>query len=146
MQKYQKYLSPNEKIIAVFGVGQRYFWLSIIGLILPSLILIGLPKLLDILHHKHALLYILTNKRIILKKGVFSTNVISVPYDKITHIDLREDFVKKMIFGVGDLVIHTPGSLNSPVKIEMFHIDNPLKIKNLIEELTEPSHPLVRRF
>ena len=75
----------------------------------------------------------MTDRRVLVKDGVFSIKTISIPYDKITHISVREDFFKKLSYGIGDIVIHTAGP--TPVEIDLIKIQEPLKIKNLIEEL-----------
>lgn len=75
----------------------------------------------------------MTDRRVLIKDGVFSTKTISAPYDKITHISVREDFFKKLSYGIGDITIHTAGP--TPVEIDLVKVQNPLQIKNLIEEL-----------
>lgn len=132
-QKYHKYLAGGEEIISVFGIGNRYFWFNTIILAPLSLVLVGLPFFLKLVHLKHSKTYILTDRRVLIKDGVFSTKTISAPYDKITHISVREDFFKKLSYGIGDITIHTAGP--TPVEIDLVKVQNPLQIKNLIEEL-----------
>lgn len=132
-KKYSQYLASGEEIVAVFGIGDRYFWISAIFCFPLAVILIGLPHLLYVFHLRHARTYILTNRRVIIKDGIFSTKLTSAPYDKITHLTVREDFIPKSTYGIGDIVIHTAGP--TPVEIDMTKISKPLKVKNLIEEL-----------
>lgn len=132
-QKYAKYLAGGEEIISVFGIGNRYFWFNTILLAPLSLVLVGLPFFLKLVHLKHSKTYILTDRRVLIKDGVFSTKTISAPYDKITHISVREDFFKKLSYGIGDITIHTAGP--TPVEIDLIKVQNPLQVKNLIEEL-----------
>lgn len=132
-QKYAYYLAEGEEIIAVFGIGNKYFWINVIPLFILSIPLIGMPFLLKLLHLKHRLIYILTDRRVVIKDGVFSTKITTAPYDKITHITVREDFFKKLSYGIGDITIHTAGP--TPVEIDLIKVQNPMKVKNLIEEL-----------
>ncbi len=132
-QKYAKYLAGGEEIVSVFGIGNRYFWFNAIFLAPLSLVLVGLPFFLKLVHLKHSKTYILTDRRVLIKDGVFSTKTISAPYDKITHISVREDFFKKLSYGIGDITIHTAGPM--PVEIDLIKVQNPLQVKNLIEEL-----------
>lgn len=140
-RKYSRYLAEREKIVAVFGIGGRYFWLTFSVLLPLSLLLVGLPWLLKLIHLRHRKTYILTDRRVIVKDGVFSTRLTSAPYDKITHISVREDFLKKLSYGIGDITIHTAGP--TPVEIDLVLVQNPMAVKNLIEELIVKERSLV---
>ena len=131
--KYAEYLAEGEEIIAVFGIGNKYFWMNVVPLFLLSIPLVGLPFLLKLIHLKHKLTYILTDRRVLIKDGVFSVKITTAPYDKITHITVREDFFKKLSWNIGDITIHTAGP--TPVEIDLVKVQNPMKVKNLIEEL-----------
>lgn len=132
-EKYADYLAEGEEIIAVFGIGDRYFWINAVLLFILSVPLIGLPFLLKLIHLRHKLTYILTDRRVMIKDGVFSVKITTAPYDKITHITVREDFFKKLSYGIGDITIHTAGP--TPVEIDLVKVQNPMKVKNLVEEL-----------
>ena len=143
-KKYLKYLAKGEEIVSVFGIGNRYFWTNVIIFFPLSFLLIGLPFLLKVIHLRHSKTYLLTNRRIIVKDGVFSVKTTSAPYDKITHLEVKEGFFMKLSYGVGDITIHTAG--RSPIEINLVKIHNPLEVKNLLEELiiNERSLPLVK--
>lgn len=153
-KKYGRYLARGEEIIEVFGIGNRYFWINTLILAPLSLILVGLPFLLKIIHLKHSKTYILTDRRVLVKDGVFSIKLTSAPYDKITHINVREDFLKKLSYAIGDITIHTAGP--TPVEIDLVKVQEPMRVKNLIEELivrersllgiADHKKPLVKRF
>ncbi len=132
-KRYADYLAEGEEIIAVFGIGNRYFWLNAVSLGLLSFVLVGLPFLMKLVHLKHSKTYILTDRRVLIKDGVFSIKITTAPYDKITHITVREDFFKKLSYGIGDITIHTAGP--TPVEIDLIKVQNPMHVKNLIEEL-----------
>lgn len=135
MAKHTRYLAPNEKSLEVFGVGKKYTILNVITYFPLSILLIGLPALLKTIHLWHSKLYIFTDKRVIIKDGVFSVKTMSVPYDKITHIAVKEDFLPKIFYGIGDITIHTAGAGPTPVEIDLVKVENPLKVKNRLEEL-----------
>lgn len=133
--KHQKYLAKGEEIISFFGIGDKFFWYSFASYLVLSFLIVGIPRLLKLVHWKKGLVYILTNRRVLIKEGVFSTKLVSVPYDKITHISVKENFLPRICYGVGDLVIHTAASGSLPVEVSLINIAEPLKVKNMIEEL-----------
>jgi membrane protein YdbS with pleckstrin-like domain len=133
VKKYQKYLSNGERIVAVFGIGNRYFWSNFLSLLILSPLIIPIPFLLKLWHQKHTIVYLLTNRRVIIKRGFFSTEVTTAPYYHITHIVVKESFLAKLSFVMGDIIIHTAGP--TPVEVHLLKIQRPLEIKNLIEEL-----------
>lgn len=153
-KKYSRYLSSGEHLIAAFGIGDRYFWYNIVPMFILSIPLVGMPWMLKLLHQKHSLTYLLTNRRVILKEGIFTTEVTTAPYHHITHIIVKENFLHKISFQVGDIVIHTAGP--TPIEMHLHHVQDPLTVKNLIEELMikertlpgleETKRPLVKSF
>lgn len=184
--KFSHYLAASEKIIAVFGIGQRYFWMTVTSYFLLVIILavypwilgqlvdlsrlglwqnliyspaflvgiIGLPYILKLIHLKHKMTYILTDRRVLIKDGVLSVRLTSAPYDKITHLTVREDFFKRISYQIGDITIHTAGP--TPVETDLFKVQHPMQVKNLLEELIikersllgtmKDDSPLVKQF
>lgn len=138
VRRYQKYLSSGERIVAVFGIGNRYFWSNMISLTLLSPLIIPIPFILKLLHQKHTIVYILTNRRVIIKRGFLSTEVTTAPYKHITHIVVKEGFLAKFSFRMGDIIIHTAGP--TPVEVHLLKVQHPLEIKNLLEELISYDH------
>lgn len=134
-RKYQKYLAPSEEIIYVTGISRRYFWLTFIFFFPLSIILIGLPHLLTVCRLKKEMLYILTNKRLVIKTGIFSINLASAPYHQVTHIVVKQNVFDRFLFNVGNLLIHTAGP--TPIEVLLERIGSPILVKNKIEELTE---------
>ena len=139
--KYGKYLARGEELITVFGIGDRYFWTNAIFFFVLSLVLVGLPFLLKLVRLRHALKYILTDRRVIVKDGVFSVRLESAPFDHISHIEVNQDFFSKMSYGVGDITIHTTG--RTPIEIKLIKVHEPIKVKNLIEELISKDRSLL---
>lgn len=132
-QKYARFLASGEKIVSTFGIGRRYFLINLVLLVPLSFLLVGLFWLFKLMHLHHSLTYILTDRRVIIKDGVFSIKLTSAPYDKITYLTVREDFAKRICYGVGDITIHTAGP--TPVEIHLIRVEDPMQVKNLIEEL-----------
>lgn len=164
-KKYAHFLAEGEEVVAVFGIGERYFWYSILSylilvlflagypqllklisefsfiasygnwLYVPALIvtLIGLPFILRLIHLKHRMTYIFTDRRVLVKDGVLSVKLTSAPYDKISHLTVKEDFLKRISYQIGDITIHTAGP--TPIETDLIKIQHPMKIKNLLEEL-----------
>lgn len=102
---------------------------------IPALVVavVGLPYILKLIHLKHKMAYILTDRRVLVKDGVLSIKLTSAPYDKITHLTVREDFLKKISYQIGDITIHTAGP--TPIETDLIKVQYPMKIKNLLEEL-----------
>lgn len=164
-RKLSHYLAEGEEIVAVFGIGERYFWITItsyfflvaILIIYPWAILkwpelanvgqwrylfylpavlalvVGLPYIARLVHLKHKMTYILTDRRVLVKDGVLSVKITSAPYDKITHLTVKEDFLKRISYQIGDITIHTAGP--TPIETDLIKIQHPMKVKNLLEEL-----------
>lgn len=132
-RKFAKYLARGEEIVYICGIGKRFFYSKLASSAPFALVLIGLPALFKIMRKKHSLLYIFTNHRVLVKHGIFSIELLSAPYDKITHITVSQSFFNKLFFDAGDVIINTAGP--TPVKVEMEHIEKPFAIKNLLEEL-----------
>lgn len=101
----------------------------------PAVIIavIGLPFVLRLVHQKHSLTYIFTDRRVLIREGMLSVNWTSAPYDKITHLSVRESFIKKISYSIGDITIHTAGP--TPIETDLIKVQYPVKIKNLLEEL-----------
>ncbi len=163
--KHAHYLANGEEVVAVFGIGEKYFWYSFLSYVvivlflglyplllreLPGLeslkgygfwifvpaILVAVgafPFVLKLIHQKHSITYILTDRRVLIKDGILSVNWTSAPYDKITHLTVRENFLKKISYSIGDITIHTAGP--TPIETDLIKVQHPVKIKNLLEEL-----------
>lgn len=164
-KKHIEYLADGEEAVAVFGIGEKYFWYTFLSyitivfflLLYPILLrmlpglevissygywvfvpgvlvgVIGFPYILKLIHLKHSITYILTDRRVLIKDGIFSVNWTSAPYDKITHLTVKEDFIKKISYQIGDITIHTAGP--TPIETDLIKVQHPVKVKNLLEEL-----------
>lgn len=156
-KSFAPYLSEDEELVLVTGLSKAYArsrfilyllfpgllflalglglgWVFGIGKI-PSLILaivlMFLSALLKTMHIYHANRYLLTTKRVAIKKGLFSVKVTAALFDKITHLEVIQTFMDRLIFHHGSININTAGQ----GQISLRYIDYPLEIKNLLERL-----------
>lgn len=156
---FSKYLSEDEELVLVTGFSKAYTRsLFILYLILPGLIfalaglgiawLLGLSKLtavilavssmaisafLRTLHVYHANRYLLTTRRVIIKKGLFAVKITAALYDKITHLEVVQGFIDRLLLHHGTIIVNTAGLNKGEIALKF--VDYPLEIKNLMERL-----------
>jgi uncharacterized membrane protein YdbT with pleckstrin-like domain len=141
---WRKTLASEEEIKYEFSIGKRYryFWLilwGLVGLILIfALAPIGILLLLFALFYfgwylKMANAYAFTNKRILVHKGWLSTHLISIDYDKITDVSVKEPILDRLITKTGHLAINTAGT--GFHEVILIHIETPYEIKKKLDEI-----------
>src|SRR5699024_4344576 len=92
---------------------EQFSFYSRMGLIL--LILMGIVY--SYFYYQRFLYHIDYEKEeFVLEKGVFSTNTINIPFDKIQQVDLKRSILQRMI-GVYSLVVDTAGSKGDEISI-----------------------------
>ncbi|MBI2020395.1 PH domain-containing protein [Candidatus Daviesbacteria bacterium] len=157
---FAKYLSEDEELVLVtsfsrayirskfvmyllfpgmlfFGIGLGIGWL--LGLeesarmwaFFLAIFLMILAAILRTMHIYHANRYLLTTRRVIFKRGLFSVKLMSALYDKVTHLEVDQTFIDRLFFHHGNIMIHTAGGGSIVLK----YIDYPIEIKNLLERL-----------
>lgn len=126
-------LWPSGIVIAA-GVGLAYYYQFNIGVgMLAGLIAASIIALLLSIWHYHANRYILTTRRVIIKKGLLSVRLTSALYDKITHIEVEQSVMDRLIMKHGNIIINTAGGNKDQIQVAA--IDEPIKFKNLLERL-----------
>ena len=156
---FDKFLSEDEELVLATGFGKNYMrhrfayyilWPGGIGIslglglaylfkfnpgagLLGGIVLASFWALILSIWHYHANRYILTTRRVIIKKGLISVKLISALYDKITHIEVDQGILDRLIMRHGDIIVNTAGGNKDELKI--LSIDNPIKFKNLLERL-----------
>lgn len=126
-------LWPGGVCIALgFGLAYLFQFNPGIGL-LSGIVLAALWSLILSIWHYHANRYLLTTRRVIIKKGLVSVKLISALYDKITHIEVDQGILDRLIMKHGNIIVNTAGGNNDEIKIS--YIDDPIKFKNLLERL-----------
>ncbi|MEX2028605.1 MAG: PH domain-containing protein [Candidatus Curtissbacteria bacterium] len=133
-KKLNKLLGTSEEIVMVTSIGNRYFWVQFLLFLPLSFVLIGLPKLSNILRIRQSYTYALTNRRFLIVRGLFTRKIVTAPLDRITHITIEQSFLQRYLYNTGHLVIITAGFDQKEIVIE--HIGNPVKFKIIVEELT----------
>ncbi len=133
-KRLAKYLAKDEELIQVTGVSNLYFWSKFVQTLPLAILIIGIPSLLKLIHQKRSLTYILTNRRFLIIRGIFSRKLTSTPLTAITHITVEQSFSERFFYRSGQMVIITAGY--DPREIVVEHIANPVEFKVLIEELT----------
>lgn len=156
---FEKFLAEDEELVFATGFGKTFlrqkFFLYIIipngifivlGLVLAWFLKVNIAygllggllaamfgAYLKTVHLYHANRYLLTTRRVIIKKGILSVKVISSLYDKITHIEVEQGIMDRLIMHHGNIIINTAGASNDAIKF--MYIDDPLEVKNLLERL-----------
>ncbi|MDO8498509.1 MAG: PH domain-containing protein [bacterium] len=156
---FGRYLAEDEELILATGLGKHYlrscfvlalvfpgiiFWLLGLGLayflkfnmgygLALGLILASFVAFLRALHTHHANRYLLTTRRVIIKKGMFAVAVTSALYDKITHIEVDQGFLDKVLMHYGTIIINTAGMNKGEITLR--YVDYPIEFKNLLERL-----------
>lgn len=158
-KKFQKYLSEDEELIVATGLGRHYLRQKLIlQIIIPwgiliiaslayayfnqlnlgyallfGLFLAILCASLQTLLIYHSNRYLLTTRRVIIKKGFLNVRLTTALFDKITHIEVDQGFIDRMVLKHGVVVIHTAGSSKDEMVLK--YIEEPLYFKNLLEKL-----------
>lgn len=134
-KKIQKFLAKDERALLVTSIGVRYFWINFAMLLPFAFLLIGIPKLSQLLRMKQSFTYALTNKRFVIVRGIFSRKIVTAPLAAITHVTIEQSFAQRYIFNTGHLVVITAGFDQREIVIE--NIGDPVGFKIMIEELTD---------
>jgi uncharacterized membrane protein YdbT with pleckstrin-like domain len=146
MVNIEDHLQSNEKILYSgnpFFMG--YIWsylfsilaflivgvLAVFDLITYSLLIIPGVLLLVILLDRYSKQYIITNKRIMTIKSMFSEEIKASSFRHITSISVKRTLSGKL-FNFGTLRIHTSASGNSP-EFNWKFIDKPLEVRHFLE-------------
>lgn len=103
----------------------------IVGLILASIVAFAQTKLIDLSN-----LYLLSSKRLIIKKGFISSNLTSIYFDKIIHLEISQNIVESL-FHYGKLIIGTAGG--NKTKVEIANVGYPIEFRNILEKLVSRS-------
>ena len=79
-----------------------------------------------------SILYIITNHRVLISKGIFTEKFTSVTYDKITDLSLEQTFWDKVL-NIGKLNIDTAGG--DTIEEVLDKISRPISVKKKIIDL-----------
>lgn len=156
---FRKYLSEDEELVLVAGFSQAYIRSKfIIYLFFPGMLflalglgfgwLLGLGKiwalvlgitlmflvaLIRTMHIYHANRYLFTTRRVIIKKGLFSVKLTAALFDKITHLEVDQSIIDRLLLHHGTIIVNTAGLNKGEISLKF--VDYPLELKNLLERL-----------
>lgn len=96
-------------------------------LLFLAILIIIVKLVLDVLDWKNTF-YTLTDKRIIIERGLFNTEKISMTYSKVQDIDVSQSILER-ILGAGDIIIYG-GHDNSETILD--EVPNPRDVEEII--------------
>jgi membrane protein YdbS with pleckstrin-like domain len=108
-----------------------------------GLILACIVAFIKSVHLYHSHRYLLTTRRVIIKNGFFAVKLITALYDKITHIEVDQSLMDRMVMKHGNIIINTAGGNKDEIKL--LYIDNPIEFKNMLERLINREREQVGR-
>lgn len=158
-KRYDKYTADDEELVLVTGLAKLYLRHQLLYFILfPGIIavaagfgiayftgnnpgvgmLLGLVVAMIFGWWRMMVLdwstkYLLTTRRVVVKKGLMSVRIATALYDKITHIEVEQGFVDRVFLNHGTVVINTAGSNKDELILN--YIEAPIQFKNLLERL-----------
>ena len=151
---FKKYLSEDEELVLVTGLSKAYIrsnfiiyllllglglglgWVLSLGKVWALILGMGgmfLSAILKTMHVHHANRYLLTTRRVIIKKGLFSVKLTAALFDKITNLVVDQSIIDRLLLHHGTIVVNTAGV--SKGEIVLKYVDYPLELKNLLERL-----------
>jgi uncharacterized membrane protein YdbT with pleckstrin-like domain len=156
---FASYLSEDEELILVTGLGKAYIrskfimYLLFPGLLagaiafgagyflgvdrivslIAAIIFMCLAAFIKTLHVYHANRYLLTTRRVIIKQGLFSVKLTATLYDKITHLEVDQSFTDRLFLHHGTIIVNTAGMNKGEIVLK--YVDYPMELKNLLERL-----------
>ncbi len=156
---FKKYLSEDEELILLtgfshaymrnkfviymffpgflfFGLGLGFGWLLGMGKVWALILgLIGMiaSAILKTMHIFHSNRYLLTTRRVVIKQGLFSVKLTATLFDKITHLEVDQSMVDRLLLHHGTIIINTAGMNKGEISLKF--VDYPLELKNLLERL-----------
>ena len=80
--------------------------------------------------------YSVTDGRLLIKQGLFSTRYDEVMLYRINDIQMTEKFWQKL-FNVGTITAYTSDASSEDKRVYLINIKNPLKIRNMLSQKVE---------
>ncbi len=156
---FAKFLSEDEELVLVTSFSQAYIRSKfIIYLLFPGFLFFGLSlglgwllgidkvwalvialigmfasAILKTMHTYHSNRYLLTTRRIIIKRGIFGVRLTAALYDKVTHLEVDQSIIDRLLLHHGTIKINTAGGNKDEISLQF--VDYPLELKNLLERL-----------
>src|SRR5664279_658139 len=105
------------------GAWSRFTWVPLV---------LGLLVLLATFIKRQSSDFAVTNKRVMMKVGVFSTRSVELLLSKIEAIAVNQSFIGR-IFGYGDIVVTGSGGTREAFS----HIQGPLEFRRAVQSVTD---------
>ncbi len=158
-EQYKQFLAEDEELVVATGYGTTYLrsqvvykimwpgalvFIPVVGYaywygynmgygLLVALVLTIIFAIMMVIRMHHANRYLLTTRRVIVKKGIFAVKLTSALYDKITHLEMDQTFLDKLLLHHGTIFVHTAGSNKDELILN--YVEYPLEFKNVLERL-----------
>jgi uncharacterized membrane protein YdbT with pleckstrin-like domain len=112
----------------LLGVGFMCYFdsISITHYLGVTLLFLGLVSLVQRVFVKIGSIYVVTNRRVIIKTGVISRRTVELVLAKCEGIQVTQDILGR-IFGYGSIVVTTGGSTNC-----YYYVAKPFRFKRVI--------------
>ncbi|TDT43535.1 PH (Pleckstrin Homology) domain-containing protein [Halospina denitrificans] len=135
MSYIEESLSANEEVVARFKL-HWFAWVPMVIWIILGPVTVGITWLLAIYEYLRLkfLEHGLTNKRVILKKGIISRNTEEMKLQSIETVEILQGIIGR-IFGFGTVKITGRGISDFVFK----NIDDPMSVKRRIEGVSNPA-------
>jgi uncharacterized membrane protein YdbT with pleckstrin-like domain len=117
----------------VFGIGLALKVNELTSFLIGLVIIPTIFAVIKAVHLHHSNRYLLTTRRVIVKKGLFSVKLTAALYDKITHLEVDQSFFDRVLLHHGTLIINTAGTNKEGIVLK--YVDYPMELKNLMERL-----------
>lgn len=156
---FKKYLSEDEELVLVTGLSHAYMrnkfivyllfpgmfffggglglaWLlgfSKVGALILAFVGLLASVILKTMHLYHSNRYLLTTRRVVIKKGIFGVKLSATLFDKITHLEVDQSFIDRLLLHHGSIIINTAGMNKGEINLK--YVDYPMELKNLLERL-----------
>lgn len=111
------------------GSGNSYAWVPLV---------LGVLILLPAYIKRQSSDFAVTNKRVMMKVGVFHTRSIELLLNKVEAIAVEQSLLGR-IFGYGDIVITGSGGTHEPFS----YIEAPLEFRRAVQSVTDPAPAVV---
>lgn len=121
-------------IFGAIGYGLGMFFKLDLGFeLLLGLVLAIVAAFFKALHLYHSNRYLFTTRRVVVKRGFFTVKLTGALYDKITHIEVDQNFLDRFLLHHGTVIVNTAGMNKEGIALGF--VDYPMELKNLLERL-----------
>ena len=159
IKAFSKYLSEDEELVLVTGLSSAYlrqeailffvfpgiifgivfggiFWFLnfnkfwVLGAVIAGMLVTSIVRTWHLYHSNR---YIFTTRRAMIKRGIFGVKLSTALYDKITHIEVDQGLIDRILLHHGHIIVNTAGMNKNEFTLRF--VDYPIELKNLLERL-----------